>query len=208
MCPDVKISFHKHVCLIGCTNIKGGQSLPPQVSSSPLFVSTGQGGGLFMSTVDEKTFLWSLTYHSEEQRPPPFVGMAMSKEQQEGFVSEVLTRSDGLLSEEFRTYVRECDRERILVVNCQDKLPHPNPSEKHVIFIGDSLHPMSRLGGNGANMAIMDGVELVELLIKNSKNDGGGRDDLVATTIREFDLHHTQRSVNAIKFSHRNIASA
>lgn len=65
---------------------------------------------------------------------------------------------------------------------------------------------MSPLGGSGANMAIMDGVELVELLIKNSKNGGGGK--LLATTIGEFDLHHTQRSVSAIKFSHRNIAIA
>ena len=207
MCPEAQINFHKHVCLIGCTNVKENQSLPPQISSSPLFVSTGQGVGLFMSTVDEKTFFWSLTYHSEEKRPPPHTGTAMSKEQQEEFVNEVLTRSGGGLSEEFRSYVRECDRERILVVNCQDKFPHPNPSEQHVLFIGDALHPMSPLGGNGANMAIMDGVEFVELLIKNSMS-GAEIGDLVATTIREFDLHHTQRSVNAIKFSHRNIAIA
>lgn len=126
----------------------------------------------------------------------------MTKDEQEAFVNEVLTRSNGCLSDEFRSFVRKCDRQRILILNSQDKVPHKNPSEKHVIFIGDSLHPMNPTAGNGANMALMDALEFVELLIKHY---GEESDDLVAHSIEEFDRDHVQRSILAIQISHRNI---
>ena len=184
--------------------VNDGESLPSKIRDSPLAGSTGTGIGLFMAAIDEKSFFWSLTYPANEPRPPPYKGDAMTKDEQEDFVNEVLSRSNGCLSEEFRSFVRKCDRQRILILNSQDKFPHKNPSKKHVIFIGDALHPMNPAAGNGANMAIMDALELVEILIKHHVK--GGDDDVIARSIEEFDRDHVQRSIRAIQMSHRNMA--
>jgi hypothetical protein len=205
MCPKEKLNFHKHISLSCVTTVDDGESLPNQVRASPLAGSTGKGLGMFLATVDESSFFWGIIHPSDVPRPPPYKGRAMTKDEQEDFVNEVLTRFDGCLSDEFLSFVRKCDRERILILNSQDKFPHKNPSEKHVIFIGDSLHAMNPAAGNGANMAIMDALELVELLIKHhAKKD----DDLIARSIEEFDRDHIQRSIQAIKISHRNMSSA
>jgi 2-polyprenyl-6-methoxyphenol hydroxylase-like FAD-dependent oxidoreductase len=204
MYPEMQLNFPKHVCLSGVTTVEAGESLPNQVQSSPVVGSTGKGLGCFMAAIDEKSFFWVVVYSSDEPKSPPFKGSAMTKNEQEDFINEVLTRSDRFLSDEFCTAVRKCDRQRILIFNNQDKLPHKNPSEKHIIFIGDSLHPMSPAAGNGANMAIMDGVELVQLLIKHHAEENG---DLVARSIDEFDRDHVQRSILAVRTSRRNMAS-
>ena len=205
MCPEAKLNFHKHVSLSCVTTVDDNESLPNQVRSSPLAGTTGRGLGLFMAAIDEKSFFWGVIYPSDELRPPPYKGNTLTKDEQEDFVNEVLTRSNGCLSDEFRSFVRKCDRQRILILNSQDKFPHRNPKEKHVIFIGDSLHPMNPAAGNGANMAIMDAVELVQLLIKHHAKED---DDLIARSIAEFDRDHIQRSIHAIQISHRNMDSA
>ena len=202
MCPDAKLNFHKHISLSCITTIDAGDSLPNQVRSSPLFGITGKELGVFMAAIDEKSFFWVVIHPADEPRAPPYKGSAMTKDEQEAFVNEVLTRSNGYLSDEFRSFVQKCDRQRILIINHQDKFPHKNPSEKHVVFIGDSLHPMNPAAGNGANMAIMDAVELVKLLIKHYAEEDV---DLVARSIEEFDRDHVQRSIQAIKISHRNM---
>ena len=204
MCPEATLTFHKQASLSCVTVVDDGESLPREIRTSPLAGSTGRGLGLFMAAIDDKSFFWSVTYPTNEPRPPPYKGDAMTKDEQEAFVNEVLSRSNGCLSEQFCSYVRKCDRQRILILNTQDKFPHKNPSKKHVIFIGDSLHPMNPAAGNGANMAIMDAVEFVELLIKHHVQ--GGDNDLIARSIEEFDRDHVQRSIHAIRMSHRNIA--
>ena len=205
MYPEEKLNFHKSVSLSYITTVDDGESLPNQLRTSPLVGTTGRGIGIFMAAIDETSFFWGVIYPSDEPRPPPYKGSAMTKDEQEDFVNEVLTRSDGCLSDEFRSFIRKCDRQRILILNSQDKFPHKNPSEKHIIFIGDSLHPMNPAAGNGANMAIMDALELVELLIKHHANEDA---DLLTHSIEEFDRDHVQRSILAIQISHRNMASA
>ncbi|CAF1424171.1 unnamed protein product [Adineta steineri] len=143
MFPEIKLNFHKPILL------------------------TSQGVSVFLAPIDEKSFFWFLSYHSEQPRSPPLIGSAMNKDEQENLINEIVARSMNCLSNEFRSFVKRCDRQRLLIINCYDKFPHQNPSEKHVIFIGDALHPMSSMGGNSANMAIRDGVEFIEVLIKN-----------------------------------------
>ncbi|CAF1356055.1 unnamed protein product [Adineta steineri] len=203
--PEEKLNFQKCISLSCVTTIDDGESLPSPIRTSPLVGTTGKGIGMFMAAIDEKSFFWGVIYPSNEERPPPYKGSIMTKDEQEEFVNEVLTRTNGWLSNEFCSFVRKCDRERILILNSQDKFPHKNPSEKHVIFIGDALHPMNPTSGNGANMAIMDAVELIQLLIKHHvKQDNY----LITRSIDEFDRDHVQRSTTAIKVSHRNMAFA
>ncbi|CAF4246667.1 unnamed protein product, partial [Adineta steineri] len=204
MFPDIKLNFHKHILLTGITPLNEGEQLPDQICPL-LFGTTGQGVSVFLAPIDEKSFFWSLSYHSEQPRSPPLIGSAMSKDEQENLINEIVARSMNCLSDEFRSFVKRCDRQRLLIINCYDKFPHQNPSEKHIIFIGDALHPMSPMGGNGANMAIRDGVDFVETLIKNYGTNNG---NVIEQSIKEFDRCHTKRSVNAIKISHRNISTA
>lgn len=204
MFPEMKINFRKHILLTGVTQLNEGEQLPQQLCPT-LFGITGQGVGVFLAPIDEKSFFWCLSYHSEEPKSPPLMGSAMNKDEQENLINEIVVRSMNCLSDEFRSFVKRCDRQRLLIINCYDKFPHENPSEKNVIFIGDALHPMSPMGGNGANMAIRDGVEFVQVLIKNYATNNGS---FIERSIKEFDRYHTQRSVNAIKLSFRNISAA
>ncbi|CAF3976347.1 unnamed protein product, partial [Adineta steineri] len=201
MFPDMRLNFHKHILLTGITPLNVGEQLPDQICPS-LFGTTGQGVGVFLAPIDEKSFFWSLSYHSEQPRSPPLIGSAMNKDEQENLINEIVARSMNCLSDEFRSFVKRCDRQRLLIINCYDKFPHQNPSEKHIIFIGDALHPMSPMGGNGANMALRDGVDFVEVLIKNYGTNNG---NFIEQSIEEFDRCHTKRSVNAIKI--RSIAT-
>ncbi|CAF1355909.1 unnamed protein product [Adineta steineri] len=205
MYPGEKLNFQKCISLSCVTTIDNGESLPSPIRTSPLVGITGKGIGIFMATIDEKSFFWGVIYPSNEERSPPYKGSVMTKDEQEEFVNEVLTRTNGCLSNQFRSFVRKCDRERILILNSQDKFPHKNPSEKHIIFIGDALHPMNPSSGNGANMAIMDAVEFIQLLIKHHEKQDNY---LITRSIDEFDRDHVQRSTLAIKISHRNMASA
>ncbi|CAF1536463.1 unnamed protein product [Adineta steineri] len=59
--------------------------------------------------------------------------------------------------------------------------------------------------GNGSNVAIMNVVELVQLLIKHHAKENNY---LIARSIDEYDHDDVQRSTLTIKISDRNMASA
>ncbi|CAF0778290.1 unnamed protein product [Adineta steineri] len=58
--------------------------------------------------------------------------------------------------------------------------------------------------GNGSNMAILNTVELVQLLIRYHVKENNY---LVTRSVDESDRDHVQRSIVAIKISHVNITS-
>ncbi|CAF4203832.1 unnamed protein product, partial [Adineta steineri] len=70
--------------------------------------------------------------------------------------------------------------------------------------LGDMVRPMNPESCNGSNMAIMNTVELVQLLIGYHVKENNY---LVTRSIDESDHDHVQRSIVAIKISHANITS-
>src|SRR5256885_2833442 len=90
-----------------------------------------------------------------------------------------------------------------MVFNAMDKppFPHTNTNRKNmpVVFIGDSNHAMSPFAGNGANMALMDGVDLVEHICMSESFD---------SALTKYDSSSITRSKSAIRISHWVISMA
>ena len=90
-----------------------------------------------------------------------------------------------------------------MVFNAMDKQPFPhtkaNRKDMPVIFIGDSNHAMSPFAGNGANMALMDGLELAEHFCKATSLD---------SALAQYDSSSMTRSKSAIRISHWVISLA
>jgi 2-polyprenyl-6-methoxyphenol hydroxylase-like FAD-dependent oxidoreductase len=83
----------------------------------------------------------------------------------------------------------------------QDKQPinHSELTNKSVVFVGDANHAVSPFAGNGANMALMDGVDIATALRENKD---------AKTALEAFDKSSTVRSKRTVNTSHWTIAIA
>ncbi len=86
--------------------------------------------------------------------------------------------------------------------------------ETGIIMIGDSAHPMPILGGDGANHAIEDAVELAELIATSlsarpalAGSDGSTRACLNKQAVEEFYKKCAGRWERGVKDGEKNIAS-
>ncbi|CAF1477069.1 unnamed protein product [Adineta ricciae] len=87
----------------------------------------------------------------------------MNDNEIDAVLAEVRERTK-VLSEPIRTLINETLRSSVAIFKAKDIVPFRNHGS--VIFIGDAQRARSPFAGNGANMAIMDGlsVSLVRLL--------------------------------------------
>jgi 2-polyprenyl-6-methoxyphenol hydroxylase-like FAD-dependent oxidoreductase len=124
------------------------------------------------------------------------------KEQVNDLLEEALDRGKAF-AEPFESLVRETDPLTLMVFNAMDKqpFPHNDANWKHLpaVFIGDSNHAISPFAGNGANMALMDGVELAEQISKSESLD---------SALARYDASSITRSKSAIRTSRWVIAIA
>jgi 2-polyprenyl-6-methoxyphenol hydroxylase-like FAD-dependent oxidoreductase len=83
----------------------------------------------------------------------------------------------------------------------QDKQPinHSELTNKSVVFVGDANHAVSPFAGNGANMALMDGVDIATALRENKD---------AKTALEAFDKSSMVRSKRTVNTSHWTIAIA
>ena len=112
----------------------------------------------------------------------------------ENEIDEILSEAKErmkVFGEPIQALFKETLRSSVSVFNAKDLIPFPNTGS--VIFIGDAQHAMSPFAGNGANMGIMDGYQLIY-----SK-------DLI-TAIQSYDESSIPRSTRAIQMSHRVIS--
>ncbi|KAK3052413.1 hypothetical protein LTR09_006623 [Extremus antarcticus] len=81
------------------------------------------------------------------------------------------------------------------VFNAMDKLPinHAELPDIPVVFIGDSNHAVSPFAGNGANIALMDGIDLATELCQTQG---------LFTARANFDKKSMARSTRTLKSSH------
>ncbi|KAI7968406.1 hypothetical protein EIK77_010568 [Talaromyces pinophilus] len=70
-----------------------------------------------------------------------------------------------------------------------------------VILIGDALHPMPPTRGMGANQALTDAGNLVDLLLQTNFKQAVPSDDELAALVRPFDEEMYTRAFNIVKTS-------
>ncbi|KAH8820865.1 hypothetical protein F5884DRAFT_745204 [Xylogone sp. PMI_703] len=157
----------------------------------------GMGTSLFVSPIDEHSAVWSITYQTSEPRETSRQPIPEAKIDE--LLQEALERGKAF-KEPYQTLVKASDRATVLLLNYMDKEPlkHKveNLSTLPIVFIGDSNHAVTPFAGNGANMALMDGWDLAEQLIKAVS---------VESAIESFDRLCYPRAKSTLDFSHNNI---
>jgi len=186
----------------------GGTAVYPPGESPPSPVDRDWGlmplnekrSALFFSPVGPNTALWSLSYRSETpvkaQKPP------VTDEVANAILKEVRDRGANF-PPLFHELVNRTHKESIMVFNARDKQAFAHDASTigafapDVIFIGDANHAVSPFAGNGANMALCDGWDLVEQLLKSTS---------VEEAVKNYDDMVVPRANKVLGMSHIGIA--
>jgi 2-polyprenyl-6-methoxyphenol hydroxylase-like FAD-dependent oxidoreductase len=188
--PDDKLCFAGAVCLSGSARFTEG--VPEPVNENWGVLLGGGGTSLFASPIDENRAVWCVSYLSPEVRktvkPPLLRGTV------DGLLKEALERGKAF-SQPFEQLVQATDPSTLILFNAMDKQPfsHLDIGSTPIIFIGDSNHAMSGFAGNGANMALMDGVELAGEICKAAS---------LISAVENYDAKSMLRTKRAIQQSH------
>jgi 2-polyprenyl-6-methoxyphenol hydroxylase-like FAD-dependent oxidoreductase len=188
--PDDKLCFAGAVCLSGSAKFTDG--VPEPVDENWGLLLGGGGTSLFASPIDEDRAVWCLSYLSPERREivkPPLLRGTVDE-----LLKETLVRGK-VFEQPFEQLVQATDPSTFMLFNAMDKQPfvHSDIGSTPIIFIGDSNHAMSPFAGNGANMALMDGVELAEEVCKGVS---------LKSAVEKYDARSMPRSKRAIRQSH------
>ncbi|RYC54510.1 hypothetical protein CHU98_g11698 [Xylaria longipes] len=101
------------------------------------------------------------------------------------------------ITEPFKTILNATDPSTTLVLNAMDKRPFPHDMKAGpVLFIGYSNHAVSSFAGNGANLALKDGWDLVEQLCQSSNLD---------CAMATYDRRSLPRAIATLESSHWRI---
>ena len=195
--PHDTLSFAGATMITGISQFPEG--LPSIIKEDHGALIGGNGNSLFVSPVDDTSAVWSISFLSDEPRER-LRGLAAVKAQ-DRILNEARARGD-VFAEPFTQLVDATNASQLMVVNAMDKMPiahsEMTSEQQHaVVFIGDANHAVSPFAGNGANIALMDAVELaVELC--NSQD--------LKTAVTAYDAKSIPRAKRTVKTSHQTIS--
>lgn len=188
--PEHELNFAGAVCIMARTHPL--EKLPPPIDVSWGRVFSGTGNFLFIAPSDRTSVVWIVSYRSDTPRETKVAG-TMTDAEIDQILAEAKERTKSC-SEPMPTVLKQTLRSSIAISNAKEVIPFRNHGS--VIFIGDAQHAISLFGGNGANMAIMDGYQLAEQLVNANS---------LAEAIKGYDDQTVPRSTKAINISHRII---
>lgn len=188
--PQHELNFAGAVCIMARTHSL--EMLPPPIDVSWGRVFSGTGNFLFIAPSNQTSVVWIVSYLSDTPRETKAAG-TMSDAEIDQILTEVKERTKSY-SEPMPTVLKQTLRSSVAISNAKEVTPFRNHGS--VIFIGDAQHAISSFGGNGANMAIMDGYQLAEQLVNANS---------LAEAIKGYDDQTVSRSTKAINMSHRII---
>ena len=179
-------------------NGKFADGLPDIVKEDHGMILGGGGNCLFVSPIDHHSAVWSVSFLESKPRTP-LQGDAALKAKDE-ILNEARERGKAF-PQPFEALVAATDLKTLMVFNALDKPPidHSELKGKSVVFVGDANHAVSPFAGNGANMALMDGVDLATAL-RESKD--------AKAAVEAFDKKSMVRSNRTVNTSHWTIAIA
>ena len=193
--PDAGLVFQGVAGIMGESRFVGKP--PPPANKDWGLMLSGTGTGLFVSPVDEHSVVWSVSWLASELRT--LLKEPLSKQDAEQLLNEALERGKGF-SEPFKTYIEATDLETLMLRNYSDKDPfeHWTGSLKgmNVVFLGDANHAVTPFAGAGACLALSDGWDLAEQLVKNER---------LEAALKAYDELSIPRAKKILKFSHFTI---
>lgn len=176
--------------------------VPAPVAGNYGIALGGNGNALFVSPVDQTSAVWSLSHLESEPREPLHGEAALVRK--EDILADVASRGQ-VFSSPWPEILEATDPSTVKVFNAMDKMPivhtpsGPSAPAPQVIYIGDASHAVSPFAGNGANMALIDGIDLAEALVSASD---------LETACAAFDKKCIPRSTRTVQTSHMVIAIA
>ena len=199
--PSDTLQFQHIVCMGGTAVYPPGESPPSPVDRDwGIMPLNEKHSAMFFSPVGPNTALWSLSFRSETpaevQKPPVSDGVAKA------VLKEVQGHSTNFPTL-FQELVNRTDKDSIMVFNARDKQAFAHNASTigafapHVVFLGDANHAVSPFAGNGANMALCDGWDLAEQLLKSAS---------VEEAVKKYDNIVVPRANKVVKQSHIAIA--
>lgn len=196
--PDDNLSFAGVVCVSGDAKFAAEEGgIPKPVDRDWGSLLGGNGTGVFVSPVDDRSAIWSLSYLSPSPRPK----LPEHSSENEELLKEALELSKPF-AEPLQTLIKATSLNTLSVLNASDKQPFRHNLDSRVVYIGDANHAVSPFAGNGANLALMDGWDLAEQLCKV------GHDGKFSRALEEYDALSVPRAKKAVDMSHRSIAMA
>lgn len=192
--PNDKLQYAGAVSISGNSQFSDG--LPDLIKEDHGMVLSGIGSSLFLSPIDDHSAVWSVSWLEPKPREPVRGDEAVKAKDE--ILKEAREHGKAFI-EPFQTLLDATDPRTLQVFNTMDKQPinHSELPSKSVVFVGDSNHAVSPFAGNGANMALMDGVDLATALRENTD---------ATTAFQAFDKSSMARSKRTITSSHWTIA--
>lgn len=194
--PEDTLSYAGAVAITATARFPDG--LPGVVKEDHGIALGGDGTSIFASPVDDYSAIWSVS--TLESTPREILGSKYIHDHADDIVQEAREKGKNF-SQPFDMLLDATDPATLMVMNTMDKQPidHAQLADIPVVFIGDANHAVSPFAGNGANMALMDGVDLaVEL---SSVQD-------LRSAILAFDGKSRTRSKRTVDSSHLTIKVA
>ena len=177
--PHDPLLFAGAVCLGGVARFPGS-NVPASLIRDWGFMMGGSGAdgtSLFVAPMDERSVWWYVSVLKDEP-----VAVAETPEELEAVRHALAGMVKGFV-EPVGQLMRATAAEDVMLLNAKDKrlFHHAEPGgaaalsegqgviggtlkEAGVVFIGDSSHAISQFGGNGTNLALMDGWDLAECM--------------------------------------------
>jgi 2-polyprenyl-6-methoxyphenol hydroxylase-like FAD-dependent oxidoreductase len=192
--PEDTLEFRRVCTLTGTSRFEGPP--PEPVHRDYGMVLSGTGTGMFVSPVDARSALWSLSWHTDTPRESKKA--PLSKEDVDALLAEA-RQHVAEFPPLFETLLDATDPSTLMLLNAMDKPPfrHTDAAFPDVVYIGDANHAVSPFAGNGANMALNDGWDMAQLLCGSQS---------LADAVKAYDTLVEPRSRRVWKQSHFNIA--
>jgi 2-polyprenyl-6-methoxyphenol hydroxylase-like FAD-dependent oxidoreductase len=193
--PDDDLVFQGVIGIMG--ESKFVDEPPAPANKDWGLVLSGTGTGLFVSPVDEHSTVWSVTWLASE--PRALLKQPIGEMEAQGLLKEALERGVAF-PEPFRTYLEATDRETLMLRNFADKAPFKHCTGSlegsNVVFLGDANHAVTPFAGAGACLALSDGWDLAEQLVKFEK---------LEDSLKAYDKLSVSRAKKILSMSHFNI---
>jgi 2-polyprenyl-6-methoxyphenol hydroxylase-like FAD-dependent oxidoreductase len=160
--PDDKLIYRGYYGWLG--NAEYGEGTPPYpVDRMWGMLGDGRGPAAFLSPVGPHTSLWSVVIPGKEEdflKDTPEKMLEHAKEASKPFISPLVKEMQ-----------ERTDLESLRGLKLKDKEGFAHEPGARVIYIGDANHAVSPYAGNGANLALADGWDLAEWLVKSKSLD-------------------------------------
>ena len=185
--PHDTLDFAGAICFLGTSRFLSGK--PDLLKDKWGINISGEGIPFLTFPVDSTTGVWALSYRTDQPRLRIRGNEAVRRKAE--ILDEVRQRGK-MFHEPFNQFIEATDPLTLQVFSARHKSPiqHSQKLPKaNVVFIGDANHAMSPFSGNGANMALMDAVELAKQLSSCAS---------IRTAIDNFDAESAPRSQKAI----------